>query len=124
MIRSYNKKGYIETKLGFRRHAPLETTEIVNTPIQGTAFHYLLYGLHEADERFIQEGMAARPIKQVHDEAEFHYPVEEREKVFEIVTESFEDLPWDWAQSPPVKISGKIGPNCYDLEDVNLSKAA
>ena len=64
--------------------------------------------------------MQARPVKQVHDEAEFHYPVEERDDVFEIVLESFEKLPWDWTYKPPVKIEGKIGKNWYDMEKIEL----
>lgn len=116
----YRKHGYVESKLGFRRRAPLTANEIINFPTQSMAFHYLLYGLHKADEKMLILGMEARPVKQVHDEAEFHFPKREQEQVFEIAKESFEELPWAWTKNPPVRIGGKIGLNWYDLEEVSL----
>jgi uracil-DNA glycosylase family 4 len=116
----YNKHGYIENKLKFRRRAPLAVNEIINTPNQSLAFNYLMYGLSRADERMLEEDLQARPVKQIHDEAEFHYPKHERERVLEIVKDCFEELPWSWTKTPPVKIDGKIGPNWYDQKGITF----
>jgi uracil-DNA glycosylase family 4 len=117
----FEQNGYVESKLGFRRRAPLTANECINFPTQSLAFHYLLYGLHIADETMLERGLRARPVLQIHDEAIFHYPPkEERVEVFAIVKESFEELPWEWTKKPPVKIGGKIGSNWYDMKEVKL----
>ena len=117
----YNTNGFVETFLGFRRRSPLSSNEIINFPIQSTAFHYLLRSFIIADWRMREEGLRARGIKQVHDSAEFHYPKEEREKVFEIIHETFLNLPWKWTKNPPVGITAKTGPDWYNLEKVSLN---
>jgi len=44
-IQQYRKRGYVESFFGFRREGHLSNNIILNTDIQGTAFHCLLWSL-------------------------------------------------------------------------------
>lgn len=43
--KSYNKKGYVDLKTGFRCYAPMSKNQVTNYVIQGPAFHILLWSL-------------------------------------------------------------------------------
>ncbi|MFX0132478.1 MAG: DNA polymerase [Candidatus Hodarchaeota archaeon] len=43
---NYEKKGYVELYTGFRIYGPLDYTQVTNYPIQGSAFHILLFSLN------------------------------------------------------------------------------
>lgn len=66
-IEFYNQNGYVETPLGFRRHYPLMTTEIVNFPIQATSYHILADANIRIEKRFLKEGFKTELGGQIHD---------------------------------------------------------
>lgn len=66
--RSYTQRGVCYTHTGFRvwgNH--FSRNQIINNPIQGSAFHCLLKSMIEIDRRTRERGMGARCIGQVHD---------------------------------------------------------
>ena len=63
----YRKKGYVDLKTGFRCYGPLKFTEVTNYPIQGSAFHVLLWSLNQVLGPI--QGISGRStiIGQIHD---------------------------------------------------------
>jgi DNA polymerase-1 len=65
-IQDYIGKGYVDMFFGHRRSGHLSNNMILNTPIQGTAFHCLLWSYIELDKMFAK--FKTSLIGQIHDE--------------------------------------------------------
>jgi len=80
-IREYQRKGYITTFFGHRRGGLLTNNMIINTPIQATAFHCLLWSYIKANthaKRYWQSYL----MGQIHDEMVYNLqPDEERDVI-------------------------------------------
>jgi DNA polymerase-1 len=68
LIRSYYRNGYIEMLTGFRCIGVLSHNQIVNTPVQGTAFHLLLWSCIELNRIRKEENWETKIPGQIHDE--------------------------------------------------------
>ena len=101
VIIEYQKKGYVELITGFKRQGYLSNNMILNTPIQGPAFHCLLWSYIQLDKYF--KKTKTKAVGQIHDEViEDIYPDEEEE-----VLEVTQDIMcnkirehWDWIIVP------------------------
>ena len=62
----------------------------INAPIQGSAADIIKVAMARIYQRFQAEGIQAKMILQVHDELNFSVPVNEKERVEEIVIEEME----------------------------------
>jgi hypothetical protein len=51
LLQSYERKGYVETLDGRRRRGPMTLNQIINHPIQGTAFSIVCAGMNALSER-------------------------------------------------------------------------
>jgi len=67
VIKEYLQTGYVETFFGHRRSGYLTRNIIINTPIQGTAFHCLLWSCNKIDQISIEEGWESGQPGQIHD---------------------------------------------------------
>jgi uracil-DNA glycosylase family 4 len=99
MITSYNKKGYVEMMFGHRRGEYLNHNKIINTPIQGTAFHLLLWSLIRVNEIRKKEGWKSRIIGQIHDSMLLDVHPDEKDHVFSVINRVMcedvrEEYPW------------------------------
>lgn len=111
----YRKEGYITGLSGFRRHAPVEAPEVINTPIQSdeaiivcdAIFRLAMLG----DRRFW-------PILEVHDDLTFLWQEEEIEKNAETVISVMLDTSYEWAKVVPLGVEMSIGDDWSDLEGV------
>jgi len=63
----YKKKGYVDLYTGFRCSGVMNKKEVINYPIQGAAFHCLLWSFIQLNKIFIKGGWKSRIIGQVHD---------------------------------------------------------
>ncbi len=90
------EKGYAETLFGRRRYLPdilsqnatvrsFAERNAVNAPIQGTAADIIKMAMVSISRRLHMEQLKAQMIMQVHDELNFNVPVDEVERVREIV---------------------------------------
>lgn len=68
LIKDYHARGYLEMLTGFRVVGWLGHNQIINTPIQGTAFHLLLWSCIEVNRIRREEGWKSKLIGQIHDE--------------------------------------------------------
>ena len=90
------RDGYVETYFKRRRYIPEITANnfvtrsfgeraAMNAPIQGTAADIIKIAMVRVAERLRREGCQARLTMQVHDELVLEVPVEELEKVEELL---------------------------------------
>ena len=78
----YRDNGYIETPFGFRLTSPMSKKECTNYPIQGTAFHCLLWSFIELTKIQNERGWKSRLIGQIHDSIIVDlYPPEQNEVI-------------------------------------------
>jgi len=89
-IAFYQQHGYIETMFGHQRRGLLTPNMIVNTPIQATAFHCLLWSyikLNAYSKRYFR----SRLIVQIHDELVWNIHPEEEIEVVDAMCEYMEN---------------------------------
>jgi len=76
-IAEYKKKGYFDMFTGFRCSGVLRPNNIINYPVQGVAFHCLLWALIRLDYLFSLQNLQSKIIGQIHDAIVFDiYPPE------------------------------------------------
>jgi DNA polymerase-1 len=66
-VAKYRKRGYLKMLTGFTCSGVMSKNEIMNYPVQGTAFHCLLKTLIELDRYMVSEKWDSRIIGQIHD---------------------------------------------------------
>lgn len=99
LAKEYRRKGYVETKMGFRLGGYLSRNELYNYPIQGTAFHLLLWSLIQANRERKNRGWKSRIIMQVHDSLILDLVPKEQREVVSVVRDIMENrtretFPW------------------------------
>lgn len=101
--KEYQRKGYIDTLTGFRIGGLMRKNEVINSPIQGSAFHCLLWSFIQLDEISEKEGWNTKLIGQIHDSILFDVDPEELDYVVPIIERVMtEDIrkAWDWIIIP------------------------
>ena len=99
----YQRKGFINMHTGFRCSGLMGKNDCINYPVQGAAFHCLLWSLIRIDAMIRKYNWKTRIIGQIHDAIVFDvYPPE-----LEIVARNIRlvttgDLPraWNWINVP------------------------
>ena len=118
------QKGYVTTLLNRRRYLPDITSSnfnlrgfaertAMNTPIQGTAADIIKQAMIDMDARLTKENMQARMLLQVHDELIFEAPMDELEKLKEIVPEVMEQT---IQLDVPLKVDWNYGKSWYETK--------
>lgn len=99
----YQKNGYIDFLTGFRASGVMRKTDVTNYPVQGAAFHCLLWSLIQLDEFIIANKLNSRIIGQIHDSivvdmlpSELNYVAEQVQQIVCV------NLPkaWNWINVP------------------------
>ena len=97
------QQGYAITLFGRKRYLPdilshnatvrsFAERNAVNSPIQGTAADIIKMAMVTIHRRLKEEGLKALMIMQVHDELNFNVPLDEVEKVREIVVSEMQNV--------------------------------
>jgi DNA polymerase I len=126
--RWYNKyltRGWADSYTGFVFNGYFKRNEINNYPIQGSAFHCLLWSLIQVQKRLKKYKMKARIINQVHDSMLGSVPKKERKDYLEIVKEvTTVDLlkHWKWIIIPMEieAVVAPVGGSWNDVEKVKI----
>lgn len=95
--------GYAETMYGRRRHIPelkaknpqlrgFGERTAMNHPMQGTAADIIKIAMARVSRRLEEEGFAAHMILQVHDELDFECPIDEVERLTDMVQDVMEHV--------------------------------
>ena len=100
---NYQKKGYIDSLTGFRYQGIMSKNNIYNYPVQGPAFHCLLWSFIELDDIMLRQKWDTRLIGQIHDAIVMDVNPKELKMVIENIKQvTCERLPkaWDWINVP------------------------
>lgn len=100
---NYQEKGYIDLKTGFRCQGVMDKNNAINYPVQGAAFHCLLWSLIRIHSLLNKQGFKTKIIGQIHDAIIFDVYPPELEDVKKLATDVMtRQLPdnWDWITVP------------------------
>jgi DNA polymerase I-like protein with 3'-5' exonuclease and polymerase domains len=99
----YQKKGYVDLFTGFRCSGVMNKKEVSNYPVQGAAFHCLLWSLIQMDKFIIETKLDSRIIGQIHDSLIIDVNPKELRLISETIHKiTTVDLPkhWSWIILP------------------------
>lgn len=85
LIKFYQTHGYVPMFHGFRRRGFLTVNQLINAPIQGTAFHCLLWSFVQINKIRKIEGWKTKLIGQIHDSIILDTHPSEKEHVISTV---------------------------------------
>jgi len=122
----YQDQGYLDTLTGFRLGGSLmNRKQAVNYPIQGTAFHWLLWSLIRIQKLLHKYKMKSLIIGQIHDSLVGDVPKRETKDYLKIVKQVItEDIfkHWKWI-CVPLNVEAEMTPvngNWYQKEEVAI----
>lgn len=120
---AYMRKGYFSLLTGFIVHGVRKRNEVINCPIQGTAFHCLLQSIIDIQKEITRRGMRTRLICEIHDSLIAEVPKEELDEYLEISEYCMSEglsRRWDWINVPLVS-EVEVGEHSWH-EKVSLEK--
>jgi hypothetical protein len=101
--KEYKKNGYIELKTGFRCTALMGFNDTNNYPVQGSAFHVLLWSLIQINRFMRENNFKSKLLGQIHDSMVFDVHPKEKDYLIEIIkdfsTKKVRDH-WTWINVP------------------------
>lgn len=118
VFEEYQRTGYVQTFLGFRRRAPIDRKEVINMPIQATAFHLLLDAVRKIDAELLKRKMKSRMIAQIHDSILSDVVESELDDVVELIERNMTDIRWSWAGKVPMEVEFEIGRNWLEMKSL------
>ena len=121
-IEHAHEKGYVETRMGRRRHLPdissrnptvrgYAERNAVNAPLQGTAADIIKVAMIRIFDEIRSRGLKSKMIMQVHDELNFNVPEEETGIMQELVTRLMEEA---WRGKVKLTVGCGVATNWLD----------
>jgi DNA polymerase I len=108
----YQKLGYLDMFTGFRCSGLMDKNDVINYPVQGAAFHCLLWSFIQIDKVSRMEGWKSRLIGQIHDAMLFDMHPDELNDVIDAVRLiTCKALPkaWPWI-IVPLEVDVEVSP--------------
>jgi len=101
--KDYQASGEFKTLTGFRISGVMKRNEVINYPVQGSAFHCLLWSIIEIQKQLTVCGMRTLLVGQIHDSLLADVPEEELQLYLtlarKIMTKNLLKA-WDWISIP------------------------
>lgn len=99
---TYLKNGYLDFYTGFRSTAFLSKNQANNIPIQGSAFHCLLWVLIYLYDKIEEEGLDCHITGQIHDSIAIEVNPEDADRLHVITSDALYKLKeyWQWITAP------------------------
>lgn len=118
LLKGYEKNLYVETMTGRRRRGPMTKNEIINMPVQGTAFDIVGAAMNAISERAMEEDdYELQTALQIHDDlTTFISDATLEEKMLIIATEMCKHR-FSWINVPLV-VEMKLGTRWHQLKEV------
>jgi len=123
--KAYLKKGYFKTLTGFIIEGYMERNKVINYPVQGSAFHWLLWSLIRIQKLMNKYKMKSLIVGQIHDSIVGDIHKRERKDYLKIVKQViYEDIRkhWDWIIVPllvEVEMC-PIGGSWYEKKEIEI----
>ena len=119
----YQQRGWFQMMTGFRCDGIFSRNDLFNYPIQGPAFHLLLWSLIRMGNWLKKNKMKTRVIGQIHDSIIFDAFAGELDAILskakEVMTEDVRKA-WDWV-IVPLEIEAEVArTNWYEKEKVEI----
>jgi DNA polymerase I-like protein with 3'-5' exonuclease and polymerase domains len=108
----YLEKGYFDLFTGFRCTGHYRRNQVTNFPVQGPAFHCLVWTMIETQKEIDRRGMDTLLIGQIHDSLLADVPEDELQEYLDITEEiATRRLPaaWDWI-IVPIEVEAEVTP--------------
>ncbi len=108
----YQKYGYVDMLTGFRCRGLMSKNDVINYPVQGSAFHCLMWSFIELNNTLKNQGWDSKLIGQIHDSILLDVYPDEVEELAPLIRKiTCEDLPeaWKWIITP-LDIEAEITP--------------
>lgn len=99
----YQKNGYVDMYTGFRCSGVMSRNDVINYPVQGAAFHCLLWALIKIDKKISQDALQSRIIGQIHDAIVLDVHPDERDLLIQLVQDIMckqLSAAWTWINTP------------------------
>ena len=122
---SYLKKGYFDLLTGFRIEGIYNRKQVINYPVQGAAFHWLLWSLICIQKILNKHKMKTLIVGQIHDSIVADVYRKELKNYLEICKQVMTiDIRkhWRWI-NVPLSIEAEVAPvngNWYEMEKVKI----
>jgi len=122
----YAKRGYFDMLTGFRCSGVMERNKIINYPVQGAAFHCLLWCSIRMNRWLRKEKMKSKLFGQIHDSMLMYVHPSELSRVLAFAQELFSVKlvkEWDWINVPMIIEAEAAGvdKSWNDKEEVELA---
>lgn len=121
----YLKTGGLTMKTGFRVEGFMKRNDVINYPVQGAAFHCLLWSLTQLVRWLTRNKMRSKVVGQIHDSIIADVHKDELDDVLAqakyLMTEKLVET-WDWIVTPMV-IEAEVAPrgvSWHEKEEVPL----
>jgi DNA polymerase I-like protein with 3'-5' exonuclease and polymerase domains len=123
--KEYQETGFFETLTGFIIEGLLDRKQAINYPIQGTAFHWLLWCLIQIQKQLKKYKMKSVIVGQIHDSIVGDIHKREVKDYLSIVKQViYEDLPkhWPWIIVPLIVEAEQapVGASWYAKKEIEL----
>lgn len=109
-LRDYEARGCFDTLTGFRCRGQYSRNQVINFPVQGSAFHVLLWSLIRLHRWLRRHRMRTRIIGQIHDSVVATVPPEELDDYLEAAHHYITVAcpgHWDWI-TIPIEVEAEV----------------
>lgn len=113
--KDYLHQGYVTGLSRFRRRAPIEQNQIINSPIQMDEAIIVCDAMARLSE---MEDPALQAMLEIHDDLTFIWPKKDIERHAKTVITAMLDVPYDWAHVVPIEIEMSVGRNWADQTEI------
>ena len=115
----YKKNLYVETPLGFRRHAPLSKNQILNTTAQATAFHLMLAGIHKTNAELNSGRWGGKLCGQIHDQVFFAASLDEADSLLKMANGKMTEIHFPSWQTLALQVDWEAGTSMGSMEKLD-----
>lgn len=114
----YHKQGWVASKTGFAFQGSMKRNEVINYPVQGASFHFLLWSLIQIQKEIKKRGLKTLLIGQIHDSLLADVPDNELDEFLAICNEVMTvriRKHWPWI-NVPLEIDAEVTPidGCWE----------
>lgn len=123
MLQFYEQNGFVETLTRRKRHGPFGPSEIVNSPIQGTASDIVV----ESGNRIVMrygEDLNYVYVLEIHDDLTFLLPEDNADDYIINIAKEMVYPAFDFIEDIPLSVELKVGPSWFKLEEVETFKTS
>ncbi|UNA00815.1 DNA polymerase [Edwardsiella phage vB_EpM_ZHS] len=123
LMERYAKTLYVETLSGRKRRGPMTKNQIINHPIQGTAFDIVGEAMCVLSEQaVVEDDPYKQPELNVHDDLTFILPKADHLQRIDAIAKEMCKPRFDYI-NVPLLVEASTGPRWHELEEIKVYKS-